>query len=69
MCVRSVFFIVNMFYFQAYVYERSFYRLILHVGIGGVCFLCTIAIWAFVNKELLQKGMLDYKRRLSVKID
>ncbi|XP_017786154.1 PREDICTED: protein RFT1 homolog [Nicrophorus vespilloides] len=51
---------------EGYVYQRS---LLLHVGIGGVCFVITSLSWAYENKVLLKLGVEKYKRRQSVKLD
>lgn len=43
--------------------------LILHIFVGALCFLITVAIWAHENKELLKLGIDKYKRRSSIKTD
>lgn len=53
-------------YFQLYIFQ---YSVLLHITIGGVFFLLTLAVWAFLNKDLWRLGFNKYKRRLSLKTD
>ncbi|XP_063916164.1 protein RFT1 homolog [Zophobas morio] len=41
----------------------------LHILIGGVCFISTLAVWAIENKSILRLGYDKYKRRMSTKTD
>lgn len=51
---------------EVYVFSKS---VILHIFIGGVCFLLTLLIWCLENRSLLQIGYDKYKRRVSLKTD
>lgn len=60
---------VVMYISKGYFYEKTFMNIFGHVIVGGVCFLTTVIIWVWENKEISQRGYSDYKRRMSIKVD
>lgn len=51
---------------EVFLYEKS---ILLHIFIGGICFLLTLVIWGLENRSLLAFGYDKYKRRVSLKTD
>lgn len=43
--------------------------IILHITIGGICFLATGLVWALENKDLMRLGIDKYRRRSSLKME
>nr|XP_023029324.1 protein RFT1 homolog isoform X3 [Leptinotarsa decemlineata] len=52
--------------FQVYILEKS---MVLHIGIGAACFVFTLIMWAFENRQLLKLGYAQYKRKSLTKSD
>ncbi|KAF2903410.1 hypothetical protein ILUMI_02788 [Ignelater luminosus] len=51
---------------ELYLLHKS---IILHITIGGVCFLATGLVWALENKDLMRLGIDKYRRRSSLKME